>query len=98
MEIESRLIDESAGQTTNISSRGLLFTRAQPAAIDSILELKLKVPNMDLLDVRGKTVRCHPSPDGTYHVAVKFIDLTEADEELLTRVLQQLVPGRSAPG
>lgn len=80
------VVNEGMGRTLNLSKTGILLESKFCALPDQDLSLTLAIEE-DLLDVRGRVVRCREIADGLYHMGVEFFDLDATARQTLSRVI-----------
>ncbi|MFJ4433795.1 PilZ domain-containing protein [Pseudomonas sp. NPDC089395] len=77
-------------QRVIISEGGIDFTQPQPIAPDTRVKLKMVLmPRAHGLLLRGKVTHCDPRPEGGFEVGTEFIDMTDAQRQLLARYILQ---------
>ncbi|MBN2324614.1 MAG: PilZ domain-containing protein [Spirochaetes bacterium] len=91
--LKTRVVRQSAedillhGESENIGGGGLLFKSVERVAEDAEVEINLTVENRQFR-IDGVVVRCEPSGNGGYNIAVSF---RRPDEALKARMMEQVV-------
>jgi CheY-like chemotaxis protein len=79
---------EVVGRARNLSATGLLLETNTPLQVGAALELKFFLPKTkSSLEVKGEAVRVIKGADGTLEVGIRFIDLSQTDQEQLQEYL-----------
>ena len=81
---------ETRGQGTaiNLSASGLLLLSDTPVKAGSEFSIDLDIPGGEILQkVPTRVVRCLPTPDGPYQVALRFVNLPVAREIALIKLV-----------
>lgn len=78
---------EFMSSTRNISAGGLLFTSNEAPILDSIIDIKLEVPNKgESIQCLGRVVRVETvEARKNYNVAIIFLDITSKDRAYLDK-------------
>ncbi|MGF6393646.1 hypothetical protein QFZ86_002557 [Pseudomonas plecoglossicida] len=77
-------------QRVIISEGGVEFAQQQPIAADTRVKLKMVLmPRAHGLLLRGRVIHCDPRPEGGFEVGCEFIDMTDAQRQLLARYILQ---------
>jgi len=70
------------GQVTNLSASGLLLETAQQVAEDATLDLQFYLPRTRYaVKTKGEVTRVTRTKNGGYQLGVRFISLSQADQE-----------------
>jgi len=82
--------------TTDISAGGISFETEELFDLDESVEIQLTLPNFRTpFLIRGKVMRSHPRPKGTWEVALQFVEI-KPEEQLqideLVRFLRRTLP------
>ena len=73
-----------------LSEGGIEFTQAQAIAPGSRIALKMVLPPQALgLMLHGRVIHCDVLPDGKHDIGTEFIDMTDAQRQLLARYILQ---------
>ena len=76
-------------KSINISGSGLLVNIKEPIEIGAKIRITFLKPNtFDFFEGYGSIVRIEDNADGTFEVAVNFIDLSPAEKKRLDYYLQ----------
>ncbi|MBE9528977.1 MAG: PilZ domain-containing protein [Proteobacteria bacterium] len=87
----------------NISGGGLRFVSKESFTEGALLRIKTVLPNLaGKVDLKCEVVRSTAKENGTYEVAVKYLDLSEATREIIIKYIfatqrKQLRSERSIP-
>ncbi|MHA6161047.1 PilZ domain-containing protein [Pseudomonas sichuanensis] len=77
-------------QPVIISEGGIEFTQRQPISAGTRVKVKMVLmPRAHGLLLRGRVTHCDPRPDGSFEVGTEFIDMTDAQRQLLARYILQ---------
>lgn len=77
-------------QPVILSEGGIEFAQATPIATDTRVAVKMVLmPRALGLLLRARVTHCDPRPDGLYEVGTEFIDMTDAQRQLLARYILQ---------
>ncbi|MDN7142816.1 PilZ domain-containing protein [Pseudomonas sp. JQ170] len=80
----------NAPQAVVLSEGGIEFTQAQPIAAGSRIAVKMVLMPQALgLLLRARIIHCDQRADGHYEVGSEFIDMTDAQRQLLARYILQ---------
>ncbi|MCP3749195.1 PilZ domain-containing protein [Pseudomonas sp. SBB6] len=80
----------SAPQAVVLSEGGIEFSQAEPLAADTCVAVKMVLMPQALgLLLRAKVTHCDRNADGQYEVGTEFIDITDAQRQLLARYILQ---------
>lgn len=77
---------EGMGRTLNISENGILLETTSENSLDNTLTLEIALKD-DLINLRGRVIRCHQAENGLYQTGVEFTELDETDLELLKQFI-----------
>jgi c-di-GMP-binding flagellar brake protein YcgR len=80
------VINQGMGRTLNVSKTGILLESNFCALPDQTISLTLAIEE-DLLDVKGKVVRCKELDEDLYHMGVEFVDLDAAARQTLSKFI-----------
>jgi CheY-like chemotaxis protein len=70
------------GRAANLSSGGLMLETPSPIAVGSMLELEFFLPKIrHAVKVKAEVLRADSAAEGGHRAAVRFIGLTQADQE-----------------
>ena len=73
-----------------LSEGGVEFSHPEAIAAGSRLALKMVLmPRASGLLLRAKVVHCQKKPDGQYEIGTEFIDISDAQRQLLARYILQ---------
>lgn len=76
------------GKAINLSASGLLLISETPVTAGEEYHLELDIPGAEALQgMSTRVVRCLPTSEGQYQVALRFIDLTVAREMALIKLV-----------
>lgn len=76
-------------RSINVSASGILINSSEPLKIDSIVNISFIKPNtFDFFRGAGRVVRVEKNKDGTYRIAIQFINLNEKDMKELDYYLR----------
>ena len=77
-------------QTKNISVGGILFTAGREFSADTVLRLKLRLPDVpDYINVKVKVMGSKQRIKGLmYDTRVKFIGIREEDRDAIRRIVE----------
>lgn len=77
-------------QTKNISVGGILFTADREFSADTVLRLRLRIPDaLDYINVKVKVVESIQKVKGMmYDTRVKFIGITEEDRDSIRKMVE----------
>jgi c-di-GMP-binding flagellar brake protein YcgR len=80
-------IPEQMSSTKNISAGGILISSDEAPQLDSIIEIKLELPNReDVIQCLAKIVRVETvETKKEYNIAVVFLDITSRDRAYLDK-------------
>ncbi|MGB9712125.1 MAG: PilZ domain-containing protein [Dissulfurimicrobium sp.] len=68
----------------DISAAGIGFRHSEPFSRDQLLRIELLIPpEMIFIRCYGRVLRCISDADGGFRIAVRFIWVNEADQDLL---------------
>ncbi len=74
----------NTSQSVNVSAGGLLVNTAERIRNGSIVNITFMKPNtFDFFKGSGKVVRVDDNADGTYKIAINFINLSHDDKQML---------------
>ncbi|MNP49455.1 PilZ domain protein [compost metagenome] len=77
-------------QAVVISEGGIESSQAQPITPGTRVKVKMVLmPRAHGLLLRGKVSHCDPRPDGSFELGTEFIDMTDAQRQLLARYILQ---------
>ncbi|MFV3326582.1 PilZ domain-containing protein [Pseudomonas sp. NY15372] len=77
-------------QPVILSEGGIEFAQATPIATDTRVAVKMVLmPRALGLLLRARVTHCDQRPDGLYEVGTEFIDMTDAQRQLLARYILQ---------
>ncbi|MBJ9975318.1 PilZ domain-containing protein [Pseudomonas sp. S75] len=77
-------------QRVGLSEGGLEFVQAGQIAPGSRVKVKMVLmPRAHGLLLRGRITHCNPRPDGTFEIGAEFVDMTDAERQLLARYILQ---------
>ncbi|MGH8379481.1 PilZ domain-containing protein [Pseudomonas sp.] len=80
----------SAPRTVVLSEGGIKFNQAQPIAPDSRVAVKMVLMPQALgLLLRARVTHCDHQADGLYEIGTEFVDITDAQRQLLARYILQ---------
>ncbi|MBH3427410.1 PilZ domain-containing protein [Pseudomonas alkylphenolica] len=80
----------SAPQPVVLSEGGIEFNQAQPIAAGSRVAVKMVLMPQALgLLLRARVTHCDQQADGLYEIGSEFIDMTDAQRQLLARYILQ---------
>ncbi len=80
----------NAPQAVVLSEGGIEVTQAQPIAAGSRIAVKMVLMPQALgLLLRARIIHCDQRPDGQYEVGSEFIEMTDAQRQLLARYILQ---------
>ncbi|TDF84823.1 PilZ domain-containing protein [Pseudomonas sp. H9] len=80
----------SAPQAVVLSEGGIEFNQAEPLAADARVAVKMVLMPQALgLLLRARVTHCDRQPDGLYEIGTEFIDMTDAQRQLLARYILQ---------
>jgi len=70
------------GQAKNLSEKGLLLQTAAPLAVGSVLEVEFFLPKTRYaIKAKAEVTRSAPTPESAHEAGVRFIDLSQDDQE-----------------
>ncbi|HOT44520.1 MAG TPA: PilZ domain-containing protein [Spirochaetota bacterium] len=79
----------NTSRSINVSASGLLVNAAERIDKDSIVNITFMKPNtFDFFKGPGKVVRIDDNTDGTYKIAINFINLSHDDKQMLDYYIQ----------
>ncbi|MDE1195067.1 MAG: PilZ domain-containing protein [Pseudomonas sp.] len=79
-----------APQKVIMSEGGLQFESHQPFPVDSLLSVKMVLmPQASGMMLKAKVTQCHSRTIGDFEVGTEWIDLTDAQRQLLARHILQ---------
>jgi len=77
-------------QRVILSEGGIEFVRATPIAPGTRLAVKMiLMPRALGLLLRARVTHCDPRPDGAHEIGTEFVDMTDAQRQLLARYILQ---------
>lgn len=80
----------SAPQAVVLSEGGIEFNQAQPVAADARVAVKMVLMPQGLgLLLRARVTHCDRQADGQYEIGTEFVDITDAQRQLLARYILQ---------
>ncbi|MCY1175063.1 PilZ domain-containing protein [Pseudomonas alkylphenolica] len=80
----------SAPQAVVLSEGGIEFNQAQALAAGSRVAVKMVLMPQALgLLLRARVTHCDQQPDGLYEIGTEFVDMTDAQRQLLARYILQ---------
>ncbi|MCP4137804.1 MAG: PilZ domain-containing protein [bacterium] len=84
-----RDLNIDVGKSINISGSGLLITIREPVEIGARIRVTFLKPNtFDFFESFGRVVRIEDNEDGTYELAIGFVDQTATDAKRLDYYLK----------
>ncbi|MFO7667296.1 MAG: PilZ domain-containing protein [Desulfobacterales bacterium] len=92
---EENIIRQGAGRTLNISESGILLEIHFPIDADNVVQVTIGLKE-DLLEIRGKSVRCLKAENGKYQVGILFDKITtETTDKILKKYIKAFTAGKS---
>jgi len=88
---KGKYLTEQFGVTENISAGGFLFVSSEPIPINTILEVKIALPDTDKpIECLAKVLRAEEVvPDKTYNIAVCFLDMPGAERARINKYVEE---------
>jgi len=80
-------VKQAMGRTLNVSENGILLETHFPIDSKQIVSLSLALED-DLIDMKGEVVYSRPGEDDKYETGVKFVEITEASQQILKKYIQ----------
>jgi hypothetical protein len=77
---EGGLIKQGAGRTLNISESGILLEIHFSIDTDDIVHISIGLKE-DLLEIKGKSIRCMQAENGKYNIGILFDRITDVSAE-----------------
>lgn len=71
-----RMVEQGMGRTLNVSESGILLETDVPMDADCVVYVTIAFED-ELMDVKGRVVRCKETADKTFEMGIEFIDLDE---------------------
>lgn len=71
-----RMVEQGMGRTLNVSESGILLETAVPMDLDAVVYVTVAFDD-ELVDVKGRVVRCKESADKSFEMGITFIDIDE---------------------
>ena len=92
---EENVIKQGAGRTLNISESGILLEIHFPIDTDNVVVQVSIGLKEDLLEIRGKSVRCLKAENGKYQVGILFDKITnETTDKILKKYIKAFTAGK----
>jgi len=92
---EDNLIKQGAGRTLNISESGILLEVHFPIDTDNIVVQVTIGLKEDLLEIKGKSVRCLQAENGKYQIGILFDKITnETTDKILKKYIEAFKIGK----
>ncbi len=86
---EDNLIKQGAGRTLNISESGILLEINFPIDKDNVVVQVAIGLKEDLLEIKGKSVRCLQAENGKYQIGILFDKITnETTDKILRKYVE----------
>ncbi|MBU0480585.1 MAG: PilZ domain-containing protein [Proteobacteria bacterium] len=79
-------MNRAMARTLNVSTKGILLETHVPFDIGQNLEITLGLEN-DLVEVRGRVVRCESGTHEGYHSGVEFLEIGPSEMVTLQKFL-----------
>ena len=88
---KGKFATEHFGTTENISAGGLLFVSSEPIPVDSILELKIALPDTgEPIECLGKVLKAQEVvANKVYNISICFLDMSSAQRSRLNRYVEE---------
>lgn len=88
---KGKFATEHFGTTENISAGGLLFVSSEPIPVDSILELKIALPDTgEPIECLGKVLKAEEVvANKVYNISICFLDMPSAQRSRLNRYVEE---------
>jgi len=91
---EENVIRQGPGRTLNISESGMLIEIHFSIESDDAVLISIGLKE-DLLEIKGKSVRCLPAENGKYQIGVLFEKISdEATEKILKKYIEAFKAGK----
>lgn len=71
-----RMVEQGMGRTLNVSESGILLETAVPMDIDAMAYVTIAFED-ELVDVKGRVVRCKETAENAYEMGIEFIDIDD---------------------
>lgn len=81
------IINEGIGRTLNVSQGGILLETNFDISPEHNLLITIAVED-NLLDVKGKVIRCQQHDKDKYHTGVEFIEINESSLNIITKFIE----------
>jgi hypothetical protein len=78
------LIKQGAGRTLNISESGMLLEIHFSIDTDDVVHISIGLKE-DLLEIKGKSMRCLPAGNGKYNVGILFDRISDDSTEKILK-------------
>lgn len=90
------LIKQGVGRTLNISESGILLEIHFPIDTDNVVVQVAIGLKEDLLEIKGKSVRCLQVENGKYQIGILFDKITsETTDKILKKYIEAFANGNS---
>ncbi|MBU4457876.1 MAG: PilZ domain-containing protein [Candidatus Omnitrophica bacterium] len=100
IDISTAQAKTDVSQTRDISAGGILFTTDRPFAPDTVLKLKLRIPDKpDYINVKLRVAESKKRGSSSlYNTRGKFITLRDEDQEAIRRLVENSLRRRQEGG
>ncbi|MDM8538036.1 PilZ domain-containing protein [Desulfobacterales bacterium HSG17] len=83
---EGKTLNEGIGRTLNVSEGGILLETNFNILPEHNLLITIAVED-NLVDVKGKVIRCWKNEEDNYHTGVEFIDIDESALNIIIKFI-----------
>jgi len=80
--------DETMGRTLDISEGGILLEAHQHFPLLSQIDVAIAIGDR-IIDIKGKVVHLSETDDGKIHMGIQFMEMAEADRELIRQYCRE---------
>jgi c-di-GMP-binding flagellar brake protein YcgR len=77
---DERMVGQGMGRTLNVSESGILLETASAVEVHTMVAVTIAF-NEDLVDIKGKVIRCLQSKNGMFESGIEFFEVGK--EEML---------------
>ncbi len=92
---EENVIKQGVGRTLNISESGILLEIHFPIDTDNVVVQVAIGLKEDLLEIKGKSVRCIQAENGKYQIGILFDKITsDTTDKILKKYIEAFTDGK----
>ncbi|WP_166404972.1 PilZ domain-containing protein [Desulfonema ishimotonii] len=90
-----QVVSEGMGRTLNVSESGILLETSFCIISRQRIALTIAMGE-DLVDLKGRVIRCQDCGNGIFHTGIEFREIGERDRQVLLRYIHLVETGEIA--